>query len=185
MKDLFSLPTDLPIPTDDGACDHLFGSKLPSMTLTSTSGEPVNLAELPGTVVLYFYPMTGHPDSPPMIGWNEIPGARGCTPQSCGFRDHYRELMDVCHRIYGISAQPLREQQESRQRLALPFELLNDSDLALTRAMRLPTFTYQGMTLIKRMALIVIDVQIRKVFYPIFPPDRNAEEVLLWLNQNQ
>jgi len=116
-----------------------------------------------------------------MIGWNEIPGARGCTPQSCGFRDHHAELMRVASGVFGVSAQPLEDQQEARQRLALPFELLNDSSFALTQAMRLPTFEYNGMRLIRRLAIIAVDGVIRKVFYPVFPPDRNAEEVIKWL----
>lgn len=182
MKDLFKVPDNLPTPVDDGACDHLQGSHLPSVSLAATSGAAVNLGSLSGTVVIYFYPMTGRPDSAPMIGWNEIPGARGCTPQSCSFRDHHAELMHFATGVFGVSAQPLEDQQEAKNRLALPFELLNDSSFALTKALRLPTFEYNGVKLIKRLAIIVVDGIIRKVFYPVFPPDQNAEEVINWLN---
>lgn len=181
MKDLFKLPDNLPIPVDDGGCDHLPGSRLPSISLAAMSGHTVDLGALPGTIVVYFYPMTGRPDSPPMIGWNEIPGARGCTPQNCGFRDHYAELMRIAAGVFGVSAQSLEEQKEAKQRLGLPFELLNDSDFLLTKALRLPTFEYNGVSLIKRLAIIGIDGIIRKVFYPVFPPDRNAEDVIAWL----
>lgn len=182
MKDLFELPNNLPTPVDDGACDHLLGSRFPSLPLAATSGDLVNLHSQLGTVVVYFYPMTGRPDSAPMIGWNEIPGARGCTPQSCGFRDHYAELMRSASAVFGISAQPLEHQIEAKKRLALPFELLNDSNFVLTTKLRLPTFKFNGMKLIKRLAIIADDGTIRKVFYPVFPPDRNAEEVIKWLN---
>lgn len=181
MKDLFKLPDNLPIPADDGACDHLPGSRLPSIPLAATSGHTVDLGALPGTIVVFFYPMTGRPDGPPMIGWNDIPGARGCTPQNCGFRDHYTVLMRIAAGVFGVSAQSLEEQKEAKQRLGLPFELLNDSNFALTKALRLPTFEYNGALLIKRLAIIGVDGIIRKVFYPVFPPDRNAQDVLEWL----
>jgi len=135
MKDLTSLPDNLPVPVDDGACDHLVGMHYPSLALAATSGEAVNLGTSPGTIVVYFYPMIGRPDSLPLVGWNEIPGARGCTPQSCAFRDHHAELLQFADRVFGVSAQPLEDQKEAKQRLGLPFELLNDSDFALTRAL--------------------------------------------------
>jgi peroxiredoxin len=181
MKDLSTLPDNLPIPVDDGACDHLLGSRIPSIALLATSGDSVNLSALPGMVVVYFYPMIGRPDSLPLVGWNEIPGARGCTPQSCGFRDHYAKLTGLRAKVFGVSAQPLEDQIEAKTRLGLPFELLNDSGYALTDGMRLPTFEYERSRLIKRLTVIAIDGIITKVFYPVFPPDRSAEDVFEWL----
>jgi peroxiredoxin len=175
---LHELPADLPVPVDDGACDHLDGMALPSVPLRSTAGRTVDLAHLPGTTVVYIYPRTGRPDVEPPKGWNDIPGARGCTPQSCAFRDHYRELQALGARVFGLSTQTTDYQQEAVERLHLPFELLSDVDLALARALRLPTFEAEGMTLLKRITLILIDGRVRKVFYPVFPPDKNAEEVI-------
>jgi peroxiredoxin len=123
MKDLSKLPNDLPVPVDDGACDHLLGSHLPSISLAATSGESVNLGALPETIVAYFYPMIGRPDSAPLVGWNEISGARGCTPQTCGFRDQYTELKSLAAGLFGVSAQALEDQTEAKTRLGLPFEL--------------------------------------------------------------
>lgn len=185
MKDLFALPDNLPVPVDDGACDHLSGSRFPSLPLVATSGDSVDIGSISGTVVVYFYPMIGSPDSPPLIGWNEIPGARGCTPQSCGFRDHYSEVRRFAGEIIGVSAQSLEEQKSAKLRLALPFELLNDSAFLLAGVLRLPTFEYEGKRLIKRLALIVENGIIRKVFYPVFPPDNNARQVIDWFeNKN-
>lgn len=184
MKDLTTLPDNLPVPVDDGACDHLPGMHLPSLSMVSASGGSVDLGEQPGTIVVYFYPMIGRPDSPPLVGWNEIPGARGCTPQSCGFRDHHAELLEYVNAVFGVSAQPLEDQQEAKHRLGLPFELLNDSDFALTEALRLPTFEYNGKRLIKRLTIISTDGTIQKVFYPVFPPDRDAEDVITWFKHN-
>lgn len=180
MKDLSKLPDNLPIPVDDGACNHLLGAGIPSIPLVATSGDTITLGTLPGTVVAYFYPMIGRPDSPPLVGWNEIPGARGCTPQTCAFSDHHAELESFAVRVFGVSAQPLEDQQQAHARLELPFELLNDSHFALAEAMRLPTFEYKKLRLIKRVTLIAINGIIRKVFYPVFPPNRNAEDVLEW-----
>jgi peroxiredoxin len=185
MKDLSKLPENLPAPIDDGACAHLSGTRTPSVSLVATTGETVDLGTLPGIVVVYFYPMIGRPDSPPLVGWNEIPGARGCTPQSCAFRDYHAELNGLGAKIFGVSAQPLDDQKEARSRLKLPFELLNDSQFVLTKAMRLPTFNYMKSRLIKRLTIVAVDGIIRKVFYPVFPPDRNAEDVIEWLkNEN-
>ena len=183
MKDLTTLPDNLPVPVDDGACDHLPGMQLPSIALAATSGDMIDLAEQPGTVVVYFYPMIGRPDSLPLVGWNEIPGARGCTPQSCGFRDHHAELLQYAGKVYGVSAQPLEDQLEAKQRLELPFELLNDSEFALTKALRLPTFEYNGKPLIKRLTIIAVGGVIQKVFYPVFPPNKNADDVIAWFNR--
>jgi len=185
MKDLSKLPDNLPIPVDDGACTHLLGARIPSIPLVATSGDAVNLGAFPGTVVAYFYPMIGRPDSPPLVGWNEIPGARGCTPQSCAFRDHHAELMSFGAKVFGVSAQPSEDQKEAKTRLGLPFELLNDSGFALTEAMRLPTFDYERSRFIKRLTVIAIDGLIRKIFYPVFPPNRNAEDVVEWLRNGK
>jgi len=185
MKDLSKLPGNLPVPIDDGACTHLPGTRIPSVPLVATSGETVNLGTLPGTVVAYIYPMIGRPDSPPLLGWNDIPGARGCTPQSCAFRDHYTELNSLGSKVFGVSAQPLEDQKEAKARLGLPFELLNDSRFALAEAMRLPTFEYAKSLLLKRLTIVAKNGIIQKVFYPVFPPDRNAEDVIEWLkNEN-
>ncbi len=181
IKDLHTLPANLPVPVDDGACDHLPGLALPSMLLTSTAGEAVNLAAHPGTRVIYFYPMLGRPGDPPLIGWNEIPDARGCTPQTCAFHDAYAELKQRGVEVFGVSAQPLEDQQEAHARLQLPFALLNDSHLAFAQALHLPTFEYAGRRLIKRLTLIAGDGFIQKVFYPVFPPDAHAREVIAWL----
>jgi peroxiredoxin len=180
--DLHTLPADLPVPTDDGACDHLPGMQLPSVPLASTAGGTVDLAALPGLTVVYAYPRTGEPDKDPPPGWDAIPGARGCTPQSCAFRDHYGELRALgVDAVYGLSTQTTAYQREAAGRLHLPFALLSDPDLAFARALRLPTFEVAGMALIKRLTLIVRDGRIAHVFYPVFPPDRNAAIVIDWL----
>ena len=179
------LPLDIPAPRDDGGARHLTGMKLPDIALAATDGDAVNLAKLKGRTVLYIYPRTGVPgvDLPP--GWNEIPGARGCTPQSCGFRDHFADLkaLGVAH-VYGLSTQDSDYQREAVERLHLPFAILSDAALTLARAMKLPTFVTSGMTLFKRMALVIDDGVIIKVFYPVFPPDKNAEEVVAWLRSS-
>ncbi len=174
---------DLPIPVDDGACDHLPGLWLPSVPLASTVGDAVDLAALPGRVVVYCYPRTGEPDRDPPREWNEIPGARGCTPQSCAFRDHYRELRALGAEVFGLSTQSTDYQREAARRLHLPFALLSDAELRFARALRLPTFEFAGMILIKRLTLIVAEGRIERVFYPVFPPDRNAGDVVAWLAQ--
>jgi len=176
------LPTGIPAPQDDGAAKHLPGMKLPDMALPATDGRSVNLSKLKGRTVVYVYPRTGVPgvDLPP--GWDSIPGARGCTPQSCGFRDHFGELKRLgVAQLYGLSTQDTAYQKEAAARLHLPFAILSDETLALTKAMKLPTFTTAGMTLLKRMALVVDDGQIAQLFYPVFPPDKNAEDVIAWL----
>ncbi|HAA31328.1 MAG TPA: peroxiredoxin [Cyanobacteria bacterium UBA8553] len=184
MDNLYKLPESLPIPVNDGACDHLLGLELPSVPLRSTAEQIVDLASLPGRTVVYCYTLTGKPNSNLPAGWNEIPGARGCTPQSCAFRDHYQELQALGTRVFGLSTQSTGYQQEAVERLHLPFELLSDAELAFTRALRLPTFEVESMLLIKRLTLIILDKQIEKVFYPVFPPNRNAQEVIEWLLQH-
>ncbi len=180
------LPPDIPIPQDDGAARHLAGIKLPDLALAATSGPAVNLSKLKGRTVVYIYPRTGVPgvDLPP--GWNEIPGARGCTPQSCSFRDHFGELKRLgVAQLYGLSTQDTAYQREAATRLHLPFAILSDEKLALTKALRLPTFTVAGMTLLKRMALIIDDGVITKAFYPVFPPDKNADKVVAWIQSSR
>ena len=181
MKDLYSLPDNLPVPHDDGACAHLEGMQMPSVSLPSTADRTVDLGSESGIVVAYIYPMTGTPDGPPMIGWNEIPGARGCTPQSCAFRDHHAELRELDAKVYGVSAQSPEAQKEAVQRLHLPFELLSDNRFELTGALGLPTFAYNSLRLIKRLTLIIENGRISKVFYPVFPPNENAANVVAWL----
>jgi len=180
------LPAELPAPQDDGAARHLAGMRLPSLVLPATDGSNVDLSKLSGRTVVYVYPRTGVPEQPLPEGWNEIPGARGCTPQSCGFRDHFGELKRLgVVRVFGLSTQDTAYQREAVERLHLPFPVLSDERLALARALDLPTFTTSGMTLLKRMALIIDDGVISKVFYPVFPPDKNAEEVIAWLRNQQ
>jgi peroxiredoxin len=175
---LYQLPDDLPVPTDDGASDHLRGLRLPSVPLRSTDGDMVDLATLRGTTVVYAYPRTGQPNQDVPAGWDAIPGARGCTPQSCAFRDHHTELQALGARVFGLSTQDTDYQREVVERLHLPFPILSDQQLTLTRALRLPTFTFDGTTLLKRITLVIDDGMIVKVFYPVFPPDKNAEDVV-------
>jgi len=181
---LSQLPDDLPRPIDDGRANHLHGLMLPHLALPSTAGTLVDLAALKGRWVIYIYPMTGRPGVDLPTSWDIIPGARGCTPQSCGFRDHYAELQAFDTGVYGLSTQTTDYQDEARARLGLPFSLLSDSGLKLSAALELPTFTVDGMVLYKRLTLIVEDARIVKVFYPVFPPDRNVGEVLHWLAEH-
>jgi peroxiredoxin len=181
VDDISRLPPDLPVPVDDGACAHLTGMRVPSIALPSTSGREVLLADLPGWTVVYTYPRTGEDGLAPPPGWNEIPGARGCTPQTCGFRDHYQELRGLGAAVFGLSTQTSSYQREMVERLHVPFEVLSDADLAMTRALRLPTFTFREMTLLKRITLFIHDGVIEHVIYPVFPPDRSAVEALRWL----
>lgn len=184
MSDYMSLPTDLPVPEDDGAADHLPGTAMPHIVRPGTKGGDVALDQLgDGRTVLYIYPMTGQPGVDLPDGWNEIPGARGCTPEACGFRDHYAELRTAgAAGVYGLSSQTTAYQAELAERLALPFEILSDSGHELARALDLPTFTADGELLYKRLTLIVSGGRIEHVFYPIFPPDGHAAHVLEWLS---
>ena len=188
IDDLYTLPPDLPVPIDDGACNHLPGMRLPSVPLVSTAGDMVDLAALPGRTVVYCYPRTGEPDKDPPPGWDAIPGARGCTPQSCAYRDHHAELAALGARVFGLSTQDTAYQREAAERLHLPFPLLSDADLAFARALRLPTFEVAGgdgaMTLIKRLTLIIDTGRIEHVFYPVFPPDADAGRVVEWLTRH-
>jgi peroxiredoxin len=178
--DPYALPDGLPVPIDDGACAHLEGTTMPDATLTSTDGSVVDL-RVRGTAVFYVYPHTGRPGEDPPPGWNEIPGARGCTPQSCAFRDHHTELRTLGADVYGLSAQSIDEQREFAERESLPYPLLNDSAFALERLLGLPTFTVGDHRFYRRVTFVVQESTIAKVFYPVFPPDRNAEEVVTWL----
>ena len=180
--DYNQLPADLPVPKDDGAANHLTGMALPQVHLPSTLGGSTNLAEASkGRLVAYVYPRTGTPGEPSPAGWDDIPGARGCTPQSCAYRDSLAEFVSLGATVIGISAQSPGEQAEFAEREHIPFPLLSDSDLSLVAALRLPTFEVEGATLYKRLALVAEAGKIAKVFYPVFPPDRNAAEVLAWL----
>jgi peroxiredoxin len=183
MTDVHSLPPELPRPVDDGACRHLTGMRLPDLSLPSTGGRTVDLSFLTGRTVIYCYPMTGVPGQALPEGWDSIPGARGCTPQTCAFRDHYREIRDLGAEVFGLSTQSTEYQREMVERLHLPFEILSDADLAFARALKLPTFEAQGRELIKRLTLMVEGTRIAHVFYPVFPPDANAPEVVAWLEQ--
>lgn len=178
------LPENLPVPEDDGAANHLPGARLPSVPLASTAGYVVDLSALDGRTVVYCYPMTGRPGTAPPKGWDEIPGARGCTPQSCSFRDHHAELRDLGARVFGISTQDPAYQTEASERLRLPFELLSDEDLEFAAALALPSFEVEGMILLKRLTFVAKDGLIEKVFYPVFPPNKSAEEVIEWLSHN-
>jgi peroxiredoxin len=180
------LPADLPVPVDDGAARHLAGMRLPSLPLAATDGAEVDLAKLAGRTVVYIYPRTGRPGVAIPERWDAIPGARGCTPQSCSFRDHFAELKSLgVARVFGLSTQDTDYQREAVDRLHLPFAILSDAALRLTRALSLPTFEFAGMTLLKRMVLIIDDGVIAKAFYPVFPPDESAAVVVGWLRTSR
>jgi peroxiredoxin len=179
----YELPEDLPVPVDDGAADRLPGMRLPPVPLMSTAGETVDLSALTGRTVVYCYPMTGRLGGDLPRGWDEIPGARGCTPQSCSFRDHHAELRALGARVFGLSTQSTGYQREAAGRLHLPFQLLSDAELVFAGALGLPTFEVEGMVLLKRLTLVIDDGEIEKVFYPVFPPDKSAEEIVGWLKR--
>ena len=181
-RDLTRLPRDLPIPEDDGAADGLEGLRIPDVRLTSTLGLEVDLHQVSsGRLMLYVYPRTGTPGKPSPPGWDQIPGARGCTPENCAFRDHEGELRSLGAAVIGLSSQPLDEQREFAERERISYPLVNDSGLVLARELGLPTFEAAGMTLYKRLTLIAEAGTITKAFYPVFPPDRHPEEVIAWL----
>src|ERR1700709_2039275 len=176
----------IPAPVDDGAAKHLTGATIPPVTLPATDGASVTLSALPGRVVVFAYPRTGEPGKIALVDdWDMIPGARGCTPQTCAFRDLFAELKAAgAAHVFGLSTQSNEYQTEMASRLHLPFPVLSDEKLALTRALNLPTMEVAGLTLIKRLALIIDDARITHVFYPVFPPDRNAGDVLAWLKKH-
>jgi peroxiredoxin len=180
--DFTSLPPHLPVPVDDGAADHLAGLELPSLALPATTGGTIDLADLArARLVAYVYPRTGKPGEPLPEGWDDIPGARGCTPQSCSYRDSLAQFRALGATVIGISAQSVAEQAEFAAREQIPFPLLGDPGLLLADRLRLPTFEATGMTLYRRLTLIAEAGRIAKVFYPVFPPDRDATQVLAWL----
>ena len=185
-QDFTRLPPDLPVPEDDGAASHLPGTAMPELTLPATDGSEVSLAGLgPGRAVLYVYPMIGRPGVALPDGWDQIPGARGCTPEACGFRDHHQELLAAgAARVFGLSSQSTEQQAEAAGRLHLPFAILSDQPLALGAALGLPTFVAGEMSLYKRLTMIVSGGSVEHVFYPVFPPDQHAGEVLGWLQAN-
>lgn len=186
MAEDFPLPDGLPVPEDDGAADHLQGREMPDVSLLATDGTTIDLRELRPRTVIYVYPMTGRPDEDVIPdGWEDIPGARGCTPESRGFRSHYDELLNHgIGEVYGLSTQTSEYQREARDRLQLPFQMLSDSEWELTTNLDLPTFTIGGNEFLKRLTLLVADGHIEHVFYPIFPPDEHASEVLEWVRDN-
>jgi peroxiredoxin len=182
--ELLTVPADLPVPVDDGACDHLRGMHLPDVALESTHGRRVDLAREPSRLlVIYCYPRTGRPDQAIPDGWDAIPGARGCTPQNCSFRDHHAAFQSLGGAVYGLSTQTPEYQQEMAQRLRLPYEVLSDQELRFVRALRLPTFEFGGETLIKRLSMVARDGIIEHVVYPVFPSDSDAGEILAWLRK--
>jgi peroxiredoxin len=184
MADTIDAPnwSDIPAPVDDGATEHLAGERMPSVLLAATSGSAIDLSAQRGRTVVYAYPRTGRPGVANPEGWDMIPGARGCTPQSCAFRDEFAELRRLgVERVFGLSTQDRAYQREAADRLQLPFVLLSDHDLKLTRELQLPTFETHGMTLLKRFTLVIDDGTITHVFYPVFPPDRSARDVIDWL----
>jgi peroxiredoxin len=184
VTDLNALPDALPRPEDDGACDHLPGLHMPHLRLASTTGRKVDVGALgSGRTILYCYPRTGRPGEPLPAGWDAIPGARGCTPEACSFRDHQAELGALGARVFGLSTQDTKYQRELVERLHLPFAILSDSAFRLTEALRLPTFGVDGIRFIKRLTLVIRGGMIEHVFYPVFPPDTHASEVTDWLER--
>ena len=185
MSQSLSLPDNLPVPQDDGGCAHLPGLKVPQLALATTAGPAIDFSSLSGRSVIFCYPKTGVPGKPIPAAWDEIPGARGCTPQNCGFRDEYANLQRVgVKQLFGLSTQSTSYQQEAAERLHLPYLLVSDENLALTQALNLPTFDFDGETLIKRLTLIVDDGVITHVLYPVFPPDKSAAQTLAWINRH-
>ena len=188
MDDIVDTPdwSRLPRPVDDGAVRHLPGTRLPPVSLQATNGERIDLSACCGRCVVYIYPRTGRPGVPSPDGWDMIPGARGCTPQSCAFRDQFAELRRLgVNQLYGLSTQDSAYQREAADRLHLPFPLLSDERLEFSHILGLPTFEAGGMTLLKRCTLVVDDGRVTHVFYPVFPPDRNASEVIAWLTTSR
>jgi peroxiredoxin len=183
MTNLLSVDwSTMPAPTDDGGARHLVGQPMPHLMLASTDGHAVDLASLDGTIVIYAYPMTGQPGVSLPDSWDMLPGARGCTPQSCSFRDHFAELRRLgVTRLFGLSTQTTSHQKETADRLHLPFSLLSDSELKLAAALRLPTFKTAGMQLLKRLTMIISQRRVAHVFYPVFPPGKSAADVIDWL----
>ena len=186
MVDFTSLPQDLPVPVDDGAASHLPGRQMPGIEVAATTGQDVRLDELPaGRTVLYLFPRMGRPGQPLPTDWDLIPGARGCTPEACAFRDHHSDLATAGASVFGLSSQSTDYQAEAVDRLQLPFALLSDPALELAQALSLPTFDVDDQRLYKRLTLIVRDGVVEHVFYPVFPPDQHAQQVLTWLGEHR
>lgn len=184
MTNLNQLPSDLPIPQDDGATNHLKGLRLPQIVLQATNGESINVGQIKGKLVIYCYPMTGQPNVSLPDGWDQIPGARGCTPQSCAFRDHYQDLQALGAQVIGLSVQTTDYQKEMAERLHLPFPIVSDANYQFQQALNMPTFIAGGMTLLKRVTLITNDGVIVGVHYPIFPSDSDAPWVIDFLKNH-
>jgi peroxiredoxin len=185
MTNLSKLPTDLPIPEDDGSTNHLKGMKLPQISLQATNGKTIHLGDIKGKLVIYCYPMTGQPNVALPDGWDQIPGARGCTPQSCSFRDHYQELQALSAEVVGLSVQSTEYQKEMADRLHLPFPVVSDANYQFQKALNMPTFEAAGMTLLKRVTLIANNGVIKAVHYPIFPSDSDPTWALDYLKTHQ
>lgn len=185
MTNLNQLPTDLPIPQDDGATDHLKGMQLPDVSFTATNGKVINLSDIKGKLIIYCYPMTGQPNVALPDGWDQIPGARGCTPQSCSFRDHYQELQALDAEVIGLSVQTTEYQKEMADRLHLPFPVVSDVDYQFQKALDMPTFLAAGMTLLKRVTLIANHGVIEAIHYPIFPSDSDPAWVVDYLKTHR
>lgn len=180
--DLHSVPPGLPVPIDDGACDHLIGAAVPSIALPATTGGVIDLSTAPSRwTVVYAYPKTGVPDRDAPAGWDAIAGARGCTPQNCAYRNRHAQLIELGASVYGLSTQSSAYQQEMASRLLLHHPILSDESLAFTRALQLPTFTFAGETLIKRLCLVIEGRRIAHVIYPVFPSDADAALALAWI----
>lgn len=182
---IFSIPSDLPIPVDDGACVHLENMRIANVSLWSTDDQEINLSSLSGWNVIFCYPMTGRPGVTIPEGWVQIPGAAGCTPQACSYRDNHAELKRNGVGVYGISTQTSEAQKEASNRLGLPYPLLSDANHSFSSALKLPLLEVGSSKLIKRLTLILKDGVIKKCFYPVFPPDKNVVEVIAWLSENQ
>jgi peroxiredoxin len=184
-QNLSTLPTNLPIPQDDGLASHLTGCTMPSVVLQSTSGKLVDVSSIKGWKVVYCYPLTGRPDVNLPSGWDQIPGARGCTPQACAFRDYNQELLTIGVSVYAVSTQTPDYQKEMVDRLHIPFDVLSDAKFDLTNAMHLPTMEVNGIKLLKRLTMIVHDAVVRHIHYPVFPPNAEPLKVIDWLKENQ
>jgi peroxiredoxin len=183
-ENLEYLPEGLPIPTDDGSCKHLIGMSIPNIKLKATNGELIDLKNIKGHTVFYLYPMTGPSEIPLPKGWDQIPGARGCTPQACSFKNHYAELQELSVTVFGMSTQSSDFQTKEKERIHLPFDLLSDENIEFAKALNLPLHYVNHLTLHKRVTLIFEDGKIVKYFYPVFPPDKNINEVIEWLKTN-
>ena len=177
------LPADLPIPVDDGGAEHLIGSVVPAVWLPATGGANITIHELPGRTVLFVYPRTGTPGQALPTDWDDIPGARGCTPQACGIRDSHAEFVGLDARVFGLSTQSAADQLEASRRLQLPYPLLSDSELAMAREWELPTFSVDGLTLTRRITIFLMNGIVDGIIYPVFPPDQSAQRALAWLHE--